>query len=231
MRRLALRRVKPYLTKYYCKYCLNNSNVSFSYNHINMSFSCINLKNKKEIFQINYENYKLQRSNNVLKRFLNEKFNQICAFYDANTTYEHIYLFLSENYNIEIQSEQKINESGYAKLNQTPQYVDDYNKDTPIKELININTASIEEISKLPGINFAMAKKIVIARGDIGGFESKEEFYNRYNIKPHFQKQLDEIIYFSIGKADINDNNDIQDIINNINSGSVQKNNDRIIDI
>ena len=95
------------------------------------------------------------------------------------------------------------------------------------QELIDINTASQEKIAKLPGINIAIAKKIVTARDDIGGFTSKEEFYDRYKIKPHFQKKLDKIIYFSKKEVHKQDNNDISD---NIGSDPIRQNNDRIVD-
>lgn len=42
-------------------------------------------------------------------------------------------------------------------------------------ELININTASEEEFKKLHGIGEATAKKIVLLRDEIGGFESEKQ--------------------------------------------------------
>jgi len=45
-------------------------------------------------------------------------------------------------------------------------------------QLININTATIEELCKLDGIGESTAKKIIDFRNEKGGFKSKEELKN-----------------------------------------------------
>lgn len=49
---------------------------------------------------------------------------------------------------------------------------------TKSSEVININTASSEELEKLSGVGKAMAKRIVEYRDTHGGFANKEEIMN-----------------------------------------------------
>lgn len=46
------------------------------------------------------------------------------------------------------------------------------------EQLININTATIEELCKLEGVGESTAKKIINFRNEKGGFKSKEELKN-----------------------------------------------------
>ena len=46
------------------------------------------------------------------------------------------------------------------------------------EQLININTATVEELCKLDGIGESTAKKIITFRNQKGGFKSKEELKN-----------------------------------------------------
>lgn len=51
-------------------------------------------------------------------------------------------------------------------------------EETKSSEVININTASSEELEKLSGVGKAMAKRIVEYRDTHGGFANKEEIMN-----------------------------------------------------
>ncbi len=51
-------------------------------------------------------------------------------------------------------------------------------EETNSSEVININTASTEELEKLSGVGKSMAKRIVEYREAHGGFANKEEIMN-----------------------------------------------------
>lgn len=60
--------------------------------------------------------------------------------------------------------------------------------------LIDLNNASDSELSKLPGINIVLAKKIVFQRENEGEYSSFEDFIKRMNIKPHFAKKIKNLV-------------------------------------
>ena len=60
--------------------------------------------------------------------------------------------------------------------------------------IVNINTAGIEELEKLPGIGPATAKKIIDHRNKYGNFESKEELLDISGIGPKKYGELEELI-------------------------------------
>ena len=75
-----------------------------------------------------------------------------------------------------------------------------------IKEVAGEN-----DFAKLPGISVIIAKKIIKYRDLHGGFKDKEDFYNQLKLKPHFKKQIDDIIILESDKKQ--DNNSEERII------------------
>lgn len=68
------------------------------------------------------------------------------------------------------------------------------NEDNKITGAININSAKIEELKKIPGIGEATAQKIIEYREQNGGFLSKEEIMNVSGIgKKKFENMKDYI--------------------------------------
>jgi len=75
---------------------------------------------------------------------------------------------------------------------------------TPIKAKptpIDINNADEKTLTKLPGINIAIAKKIIKKRIEIGEFKDIEEFIKFIKVKSHFEKQIRNQIYISTKKG------------------------------
>ena len=59
---------------------------------------------------------------------------------------------------------------------------------------LDINSASEDEITNLPGISVVMAKRIIKYRDKNGGIKSLSEFFKEFKIKEHFKKQLSQLI-------------------------------------
>lgn len=59
---------------------------------------------------------------------------------------------------------------------------------------IDINTCSVEELAKLPGVSLVLAKKAINYRHANNGFTSISEFYRIVELKPHFIAQIDDTI-------------------------------------
>ena len=76
-----------------------------------------------------------------------------------------------------------------------------------LSERININTASEEDLAKLPGINIIRAKKLVQYRSLHGGFKSAAEFVKQAQVKPHFENKIMTSIFLGRTKQNDNDNN------------------------
>lgn len=216
----ALRKAETYLYRYNNMYALKNQNVSFSYNYYTLIFYCLNFINKSKKFKIDLAYEDDTSSLTELEAKYDEIFCKICCIFDNNTTYEDIYSLLQDNYTVKNRRWGNYNfgetdqyssyesNSPYiydaqdiqpACQENTNQYTDaeKYYGDSDLRNLIDINTASMEEISTLPGIGKLLAEKIVVTRGDIGGFTSKQEFYDRYKISTYYQIQLEDKICFS----------------------------------
>ena len=62
------------------------------------------------------------------------------------------------------------------------------------KEKVDINNCSEVELTELPGVSIVLAKKAIKKRDEIGGFKSAEDFFLFLKLKPHLQKQLNDLI-------------------------------------
>ncbi|MBQ9246156.1 helix-hairpin-helix domain-containing protein [bacterium] len=207
-RQLALRKVKNYLSPFHNAYSLKNKNVTLIFNKVQLSIACMNIKDRKENFKVKWDNYKddnyMAIRDNVLKNFFNETFNQICVYFNEDTTYEKILNLIQESYSPDIAQSKDANKSQNKNSKKDLLYIDDYLKEKDnTQKTVNINTADINELSQLPGINIVMAKRIIKYRKEHNGFDSYGEFYKEFNIKPHFQRQLNKLIYIDFQNKDI----------------------------
>ncbi len=60
----------------------------------------------------------------------------------------------------------------------------------PLSGVVNLNTASIEELKLLPGVGEARAEAIVTLRAEHGGFKSVDELLGVKGVGPSLMKRL-----------------------------------------
>jgi len=65
----------------------------------------------------------------------------------------------------------------------------------PSMPKIDLNTATEQELSKLPGVGAALAKRAVEARAQAGGFTSVADFNQQLGLMPHFAVQIENMAY------------------------------------
>jgi DNA uptake protein ComE-like DNA-binding protein len=65
--------------------------------------------------------------------------------------------------------------------------------------MIDVNTCSESELTKLPGVSVVSAKKIIKIRAEKGGFTSFDDFIQAAVIAPHFAVQIEPMVTFSSG--------------------------------
>lgn len=58
------------------------------------------------------------------------------------------------------------------------------------RKILDINNCSLESFNKLPGINIAIAKRLIKYRTD-NSFNSVEHFWNIVNVKSHIREQIE----------------------------------------
>ena len=61
----------------------------------------------------------------------------------------------------------------------------------------DINTATVDEIAQLPGMNLILAKKLVEQRIKVKYFNNIDEIVDLLDLKPHVRKQLLKVVEFS----------------------------------
>ncbi len=61
-------------------------------------------------------------------------------------------------------------------------------------DMLDINKANEEEFANLPGLTVVDAKRAIKARENSGSFNTKDEFYEAINIKPHILVKIDDLI-------------------------------------
>lgn len=64
------------------------------------------------------------------------------------------------------------------------------------KKIIDVNTASEQEIAKIPGIGSIFAKKVISVRNQQNGFKSFEHFIETLSVKPHLIEKIKPYLAF-----------------------------------
>ncbi len=72
-------------------------------------------------------------------------------------------------------------------------------------EKTDLNTCTKEELLSLPGIDAALAVRIINDREERGGFDSVDELIDTYRIKPHFAAAILERAFVSRTERDLSD--------------------------
>lgn len=207
-RRKAFKACKRFLTKNKDIYILQNNNVNLSFHTEKGEIVCFNRKNTEQKFKISSFDfiYKIQpfELTDVIKMF-NRSFENICSSFNERSTYEGIKEYLKKDYNLydktDIKTHSVKTPDNYEAMPRVEDYCENAKKTAkkaksnvvPIKT-IDINTASDEELSALPGINIISAKKIIKYRELHNGFDSKEDFYDKMKINEKIQAKIDNLI-------------------------------------
>ena len=176
-RRRALKRSKNFVRKEERAYKLENRFVIVAFNEKEEILRAYNKKNFKDTIEINLSliDYTIFT---VGDSPINQKFDEICMYFDSKTSYFKIANDLKMHFKVK-ETKAKIEEKKY-----------EVDLGATNDNLLDINTASEKDITALPGVSIILAKKIIKYRNEKGGFESLDEFYKEMKIKPHFIEQL-----------------------------------------
>ena len=134
-----------------------------------------------------------------------EFFNSLCQNFSFNTQLENLRavfsndkFFIDEtNYRTPQARTIKKDKEEVKTQQQSVLWQNEQKTEHPVQKMlekININEATEAELTALPGISIVLAKKIIHHRDYKGEIKSFDEFIKLFNIKPHFAKQLKEMI-------------------------------------
>jgi len=187
----ALKKCSKYYTKANYIITLKNSNITLLCDTKNKTLTCFDNTCKERTATVIWSsqiNYMPQDRDNIFEI----TFDNICFSFSDRATYGGILKVLKDNFD-------DIQESGPVPTVQKeiPKAEDEEPIKPVLNRLVDINNSTVEQIATLPGINIVLAKRIVKYRESKGGIYSKEEFYKEFNIKPHFQKELNRLIVFT----------------------------------
>ncbi len=202
-RRKALKYCRKFLKKTGDVYKLQNDYVIIKFYSKAKILNCVDKSNFNNSVNVIWANQKEAYSDKIDNEF-EEFFDTLCVSFDEYSQYSKIKEAVTEFFEDAQVSEDKKFPKSYVQDSQPEKtikdfvYIEDYAdyKDKEAKRnKININDADEKYIVGLPGVSVALAKKIIKYRDLNGGFKSLSEFYNEMKIKPHFQKQLNDLIY------------------------------------
>lgn len=182
-RRKALKKCKKFLSKRNNTLTLKNSNVMFMCNTKEKTITCLNAKDYKQAVWLKWANQQKNYYEDTTDNTFERVFDNICASFDETSSYIGILKVLKINFD-DIAEVKENSENNHNIKLQAPM---NYN-------LININDASAENLANLPGINIAVAKKIVQRINLKGDYESIEQMFSEMKIKKHFQVRLGNFI-------------------------------------
>ena len=174
-------------------FVLKNEKCVIFYSYVDRIF-CVwdviyNKKNEKWRYVIKEQVPIMNGMSFVSGLVLSYNFNLLSGSFNKNTTaldvvknidLPHSYAISADIYTKRVES--FINESDYVQV--------DSSLVKKLESKININMATEDEITDLPGISAIMAKKIIKFRETTRLFESIDDFIKTMKIKPHFEQQI-----------------------------------------
>lgn len=127
-----------------------------------------------------------QKENEQLRERVKEKYNN-------KVEYEEVINNIDEDNYKEIIEDKKIikdiqSQKDYEKENERTNF-----NDEPT-EVINVNTCSLEELQRVPGVSIILAKKAVRLRDERNGFKNVEEFIKDIGIKEYYVDKVKKVI-------------------------------------
>lgn len=193
-RRKSLKKAQKFITKDKYIITLKNQNVIVVLDTQNKTLSCVDNKVKGRAATVIWAdqiNAAVNLIYNNNDNIFEQTFDLLCVSFTENANYSGIIDVLKARFNVH-----EANPTPKAK----PQRPVITNDDAPIKltvrnvKKIDINTATEDEMAKLPGISIIIAKKIIKYRTLHNGFKTLDEFYREMKIKKHFQERLNDLI-------------------------------------
>lgn len=197
-RNRALKKCKKFTTKTNYLIRLKNQYINISYLTEKKIITCQELSKTKRILTIDWKessenDFEYYSVNNIFEKM----FDNICLAFNEKTTYDNVAPILKNYFKTK---EEITNPQQQEKIQNTVEEEKEIKK-IEIKKIqntiVDINSASEEELTKLAGITIVKAKQIVKYRDLHKGFKSKEEFFEQMKIKKHFRKQQYEYIVLS----------------------------------
>lgn len=188
-RRRALKICSNFCKKTRYVITLKNQNITLIFDTKNKTLCCFDNNRKDRSATVVWAeqlDYIPQEKDNIFE----QTFDNICLSFSKKANYEGILQVFKDNFD-------EIHETGNAPAKIKPIEPEDEPLKLHVDKMVDINTATAEQLSTLPGINIVLAKRIVKYRDLKGEITSKEELFNEFNIKEHFQKELVKLIIFS----------------------------------
>lgn len=155
---------------------------------------------------VKHDQYAFTVTKNDVKD-INKCWNDICRMFD-----EYTYLQMLKTYFESFYCENNINPVLIKRYippeeapQQNPQQTDEIAAYQNTQK-ININSATVQEISALPGLNLIMAKKVVDYRNKHGEFSNEEDFFRVAGVKDFFKSKIATIIDIKKVQTQIPDN-------------------------
>ena len=191
---LALKRAERYIQPY--------ENI-FSNLFLSNKFCTIKLDAKNKLIKLRSKVYNEYGAKLCTTAYLfkkgdeNECFNHLCLFFGYKTTYEESFEIIKEYASCKtevVEKQEKVEEISPSFEQPKEQPVVKTIIERDFSEKIDINNSSESELIGLPGINIVLAKKIIKFREEEHQFYSVEEFLRVMKIKPHFAKQLRDLV-------------------------------------